>query len=91
MGKRKSKSQLVSNCCNAEIKVGGCADFEGDKSACTQYYVCTKCDNACDTHLNVRKVWKINPSTKVKGDKRGKVTEKLTKKEIEFYRKNEDF
>jgi len=76
----KIKSNLKSNCCNAKIKVEGDEDFKG--ITCTMYYVCTKCKKDCDFHLDDRKTWKINPVTKVKGDNRGKIKEKLIKKEI---------
>jgi hypothetical protein len=90
MGKRKSK--LKSNCCNAPIKVGeGIGDFSEKDKACTLYAVCSKCNKPCDIKSDTRKVWTINPSTKVKKDDRKKFKDKLTKTEIENYRKNEDF
>jgi len=88
---KKKKNNLKSTCCGAEVKIGGIGDFEGDKSACTQYYVCIQCQEACDVYLKERKTWTRNPVTKVKGDERGKYQEKLTKKEIDTIRKNEDF
>jgi hypothetical protein len=87
----KKKSNIKSDCCNAEVKVGGIPDFNGDRHACTQYYVCTKCEEACNVHICQRKTWTRNPATKVKGDERGKQEIKLTKKEIEEFRRNEDF
>lgn len=35
-------TRALSNCCNAEITVGGESE--------THYYVCTACNNACDFH-----------------------------------------
>jgi hypothetical protein len=90
MGKKKSKYK--SNCCNAPIKVGeGIGDFSEKDKACTLYAVCSKCGSPCDIKSNTRKVWTINPSTKIKKDERKKFKDKLTKKDIENYRKNEDF
>lgn len=37
-------SEPLSECCQAPIKIGG-DDKEG-----THYYVCTKCDEACDAY-----------------------------------------
>jgi L-lactate utilization protein LutB len=89
MAKKKSKEK--SNCCHAKVRVSGIGDFEGDKIACTLYYICTKCNQPCDVYIPIRRTWNINPVTKVKGDSRGKEKEKLTKKEIEEFRRNEDF
>ena len=92
---KNKKNNLKSNCCNADIKTDIAPDFLGDNPETMQIgtccYICKKCNNACDVHVNERKVWKINPVTKIKGDERGKFREKLTKKEIEEIRKNEDF
>jgi len=77
MGRKKSK--LKSVCCNAEIKINDAGLF------------CTKCHNPCDYVVKIRKTWTINPSTKVKKDERKKFQDKLTKEQIENYRKNEDF
>ena len=82
----KKKSNLKSDCCRAKVKISGIGDFEGDKSACTQYYVCTKCNKACDVYIPIRKTWKINPSTKVKGDERAKIKEKEINEEIQEIR-----
>jgi L-lactate utilization protein LutB len=92
---KKKKSNLKSNCCNADIKVDMAPDFYGDNPKTmiigTCCYICNRCNQACDVHINIRKTWAINPATKIKGDERGKFKEKLTKKEIEEIRKNEDF
>ena len=87
----KKKSNIKSTCCNAEVKIGGMEDFEGDKYICTQYYICTKCKKACNVYLKDRKTWTRNPKTQILGDKRGKEKSKITKKEIEEFRRNEDF
>jgi len=87
MGKKKSK--LKSKCCNADVRISGIDDFENH--ICTLSHYCMKCGNPCDIKSAVRKVWTINPSTKVKKDERKKFEDKLTKKEVENYRKNEDF
>jgi hypothetical protein len=81
MAKKKNNSER-SLCCGAKVKVVGNT---------TLYYVCLKCKKACDIYIKERKFWERNPKTQILGDKRDKKEEKLTKKEIEFYRKNEDF
>jgi L-lactate utilization protein LutB len=81
MGKKKNKI-ILSSCCRAKVRVSGIGDFEGDKSACTQCYVCTKCNDACDIYIPIRRVWNINPSTKIKGDERAKITNKEINREI---------
>ena len=91
MGKKKSKSNLKSNCCNADIKVGGSPDFIGGTEICTCYYICTKCEDACDVHLNQRRTWNINPVTKIKGDERGKKKKLFTDKEVKEFLRGEDF
>ena len=78
----KKNSKLKSQCCNADVIKGGRPDFAGDNYVCTMYYVCTKCNNPCDLKIKIRKTWKINPSTKVKNDERGKQKIKQTEKEI---------
>jgi len=91
----KKKNNLKSLCCNAKVKISMSPDFFGDTPKTqiigTCHYTCTKCNQACDIYSNSRKTWKINPSTKVKGDNRDKEKDKLTKKEIEEIRRNEDF
>jgi hypothetical protein len=80
----KKKSNLKSNCCNTEIIIGGISDFEKNyKETCTQYYICTKCKQACDIHINERKIWTRNPKTQIIGDKRAKIKEKEINKEIQ--------
>lgn len=83
MTKKKNKLLIPkSKCCYADIKMGGIGDFrEGDKQV-TMYYICTKCGRACDSLTVIRKTWVRNPVTKIKGDGRGKIKEKIIKKEI---------
>jgi hypothetical protein len=94
MGKRKDKT--LSACCHAPIRSSEPApDFIGDDPKTMQvgtcYCICTKCNNPCNFYIPIRKTWAINPKTKINGDKRERITEHLTKKEIEEIRKNEDF
>jgi L-lactate utilization protein LutB len=95
MKKKKIKTQLKSTCCGVDIKVDMSPDFIGDNPKTMQVgtccYMCSKCNQPCDVYANTRKTWNRNPATKVKGDERGKFKEKLTKKEIDKIRKNEDF
>lgn len=95
MTKRK-KSKRLSACCRAEITYSDIAsDFIGDDSKTmtvgTCYFICTKCNQPCNIYIPIRKVWKKNPVTKVIRSKREEKEIKLTKKEIEYYRLNEDF
>jgi len=76
----KKKSNLKSNCCNSDIRIEGINDFD---KQCTMYHVCKYCNKPCDVHVNIRKTWTINPTTKVKGDKRAKIKEKEIIKEIQ--------
>jgi hypothetical protein len=90
------KSNFKSECCKAEIRYSESApDFIGDDPKTmrvgTCCAICSKCGKPCSFYIPRRKTWKINPITKVKGDGRGKIKEKLTEKEIKEFRKNEDF
>lgn len=88
----KKKSKYKSTCCNASIRLEGTVgDFHDQDKSSTLIAVCTKCNNPCSIKFKVRKTWEINPVTKIKEDERKKFQDKLTKKEIENYRKNEDF
>lgn len=86
MKKKTIKSNLKSTCCNAEIKTNMVPDFIGDNPKNmiigTCYYICTKCDEPCNSYLKERKTWKINPATKIIGDKREKIHKKEINKEI---------
>jgi hypothetical protein len=79
------KSNLKSTCCKADIKYSDPApDFIGDKNPTigTCYCICSECKKPCNIMINKRRTWKINPVTKVKGDKREKQKRKETNKEI---------
>jgi len=41
--------------------------------------------------LKIRKVWTINPKTRVAPDKRKRIRKLFTDKELREFRKNEDF
>jgi hypothetical protein len=92
---KKKKNNLKSTCCNAEIDIDMAPDFIGDNPKTmiigTCCYLCSKCNKPCDVYLKERKTWTRNPKTQILGDNRGKVKEKLTKKEIKEIRRNEDF
>lgn len=93
MGKKK-RNKILSACCKAEIRSSDPApDFIGDKNPTigTCCCICSKCGKPCNFYTPIRKVWTKNPATKIKGDEREKKENKLTKKEIDYYRKNEDF
>ena len=79
--KNKNTSEH-SKCCGAKVKIVG---------KTTMHYECRKCGEACDIYFKIRKTWKINPTTKIKKDKRPKFEIKLTKKEIDEIRRSEDF
>jgi len=91
----KTINNLKSTCCNAVAKVEMTSDFIGDNPKTmrvgTCHYICTKCQEVCDVYLKQRKTWTRNPKTQIIGDKRAKKEKKLTKKEIEEFRRNEDF
>ena len=76
----KKKSNLKSQCCNATVRIEGMDDFD---KQCTMYHVCTYCNKPCDIIVKVRKMWRINPVTKVKRDDREKQKRKQSEKEIE--------
>jgi L-lactate utilization protein LutB len=83
---KKKINNLKSICCGAEAKVDMSPDFIGDNPKTMQIgtycYVCTKCSQPCDIYSKERKLWNRNPATKIEKDKRSKLKEKLTKKEI---------
>ena len=81
-------NNLKSVCCGAKVRIEGMDDFD---KQCTMYHVCTHCNNPCDVLRNERRTWTRNPKTQIIGDKRAKKEKKLTKKEIEEFRRNEDF
>lgn len=75
----KKKTKLKSTCCDAPVKINDAGLF------------CTKCHNPCDYTVKVRKTWEINPKTRIAPNKKQKNLDKLSKEEIERYRKSEDF
>lgn len=87
MGKKK-RNKTKSKCCNAPIKLGGgVGDFSDNDEICTLHAICTKCNKPCEIKSQIRKVWIRNPKTQIKGDERGKLTEKEIKKILQ----QEDF
>lgn len=73
---------LKSNCCNKNVSIKGTIN--------STKFVCTECNKVCSVHKVERKKWNRNPATQIIKDKRRKYWNQLTKKEIDFYRKNED-
>jgi len=73
MEKKKSNLSERSKCCGSRVVIRG---------KTTIYYVCLLCGDACDIYVVDRKMWQINPSTKVKGDERDKQKRKESDKEI---------
>lgn len=65
---------IKSKCCSAKVKVHIEKDFIGDNSKTqrigTCYYVCTKCNCACDIIIPIRKTFKMNPKTRVQPNKK---------------------
>lgn len=43
--------KLVSDCCGAEIKMGGLGDFSYKDGVTAQFMVCLKCGEPCDQKL----------------------------------------
>jgi hypothetical protein len=81
----KIKNKIISECCRAKIRYSDPApDFIGDKKPLigTCYIICTKCNKPCNLYIPIRRTWKINPSTKIKGDEREKNHKKEIDKEI---------
>jgi len=69
-----------SKCCGAKVKVVIAKDFFGDvprQLIGTSYYVCTKCNCACDIIIPIRKAFKINPKTRVQPNKKKDYKPKL--------------
>ena len=95
MTNKKSTVSERSKCCNAKVRVVMSGDFFGDTSKTqrigTCHYECLKCKEDCDVYYKERVVANRNTGTQVHKDKRKKFVEKLTQKEIEEFRRNEDF
>jgi len=84
----EKKSKIKSECCKVPIRYSDFApDFIGDDPKTmrvgTCYAICNKCNQPCNIYIPIRKTWKINPATKVKGDKREKIKDKEINKEIQ--------
>jgi len=92
----KKKTNYKSSCCRTRVKFSDPSpDFIGDDPKImkigTCYVICTKCGKACDIYVPIRKTWTRNPKTQIIPNKKKQITEKLTRKEIEKFRKEEDF
>jgi hypothetical protein len=82
------KKPLKSKCCNADVRIEGMDDFD---QTCTMYHECTKCGNPCDVIIKVRKLWAINPKTRIVPNKKKKNDKLFTDKELKKFREEEDF
>ena len=63
MGKAKNHPSLRSICCNAKVQVVGNIDI---------YHLCTRCHQKCDVFHVERKIWEINPRTRIVPNKKHK-------------------
>jgi hypothetical protein len=63
-----------SSCCNAKVKVVG---------RTTLHYECLKCHQPCDVIFRERKVWRINPATRIVPNKKKDQKDKIAKQEIQ--------
>jgi hypothetical protein len=95
MSKKKNK-QLLSDCCRAEIRTSDfIPDFIEDNPKTmtigTCYFICSKCGEACNIYVPIRRTWKINPKTQILQNKKKKSSTKLTPKELKEIHKREDF
>jgi hypothetical protein len=93
---KNKKNKFKSLCCKADIKfTNPSPDFAGDKSKSmtigTCYCVCSECGQPCNIYVPIRKKWNINPSERIVPNKKKNDWDKLSKKEIENFRKGEDF
>lgn len=57
MTKRKlaTLSELMSDCCNAEVKSVGQGDFHDKDEVCTRHFECEGCGKACNSILKPKK------------------------------------
>ena len=81
------KKLPISKCCKAPIRISeSLPDFIGEKPSermfGTMYYICTKCNEACDSFVKTRKTFKINPVTRVQPNKKKEFKDKLARREI---------
>jgi len=85
---------LKSKCCKAKVKGVMSGDFIGDNPATqrigTCHYECLKCGEACDVIYVERRTWSRKPQTQIIPNKK-KNQVKLTKQEIDKFRREEDF
>lgn len=51
----KQKKEQISNCCNAPIKNNIPLEIDNKNRLTTNYYICTKCNKACDSHISYKK------------------------------------
>ena len=78
----EKKSKIKSSCCKAKVRLIGKNNPITNNGKVTCYLICTKCNKPCDIYTPIRKIWKINPVTKIKGDERNKQRKKQAEKEI---------
>jgi len=93
---KRKKRNFKSECCNAEVHLSKTlnklfGNFSEKISTGTYECICSKCHKACDVYIPIRKVWTINPKTRIIPNKKKRILDKLSQKEINKYRKNEDF
>lgn len=74
MEKKKSNHSERSYCCSAKVKVVG---------KTTLHYECLKCGNPCDVYFKLRKTTQIRLATKIKGDERAKLIDKIVKEDYD--------
>ena len=79
-----------SKCCGAKVKVCGTGDFNDNDRIVTCHYECLKCGEICDVIYVERKTWSRKPQTQIIPNKK-KAKVKLTKQEIDKFRREEDF
>lgn len=93
--RKNNQTKEKSLCCNAKVKVVISPDFYGDNPKTQQigtcHYECIKCKKVCDVYLKERKIWIRNPKTQIIPNKKKLKFTKLTPKEIQEIRMNEDF
>lgn len=90
---KTKKTKLLSTCCGASITYSEIApDFIGDKKPKigTAYCICTKCKEPCNIYTKERRVWKINPETRIIPNKKKRLT-KLSPRELKRIKQEEDF
>ena len=48
-------SKQLSNCCQAGVIIGGAGDFSDSDIVQTRYYICSRCEQACDIYVPDKK------------------------------------